>query len=378
MPELKSVYPPEAAPPTISIIIKALNEERHIAVAIESALAALEGLPGEVILADSASTDRTLEIAAKYPINIVQLTKIEDRSCGAGVQLGYQYSTGCYICLIDGDMQLRREFLPAAMRFLNGNPEVAGVSGRITEHEKENIEYVRRAAEYVQHQPGLVTCLNGGGLYRRSAIESAGYFGDCNLHAGEESDLAMRLQVRGWKLVRLEAPFVDHHGHSESSYGLLLRRFKNRYAFGIGEILHAGCGQPHFWALLRHMRKLILQLSVVYAWWLSLLIAPLFASGIVAAICAFGALALLPFAVLGTRCRSLSIGAYAVANWNVWAAGFWPGLLRRRSNPAGWIESIVVREGPTIIGGVEQTFPVLSVARGLSYSSSPGDFVTPI
>jgi hypothetical protein len=46
----------EKLQPTVSIIIKALNEERHIASAIESALAALCGIDGEVILADGRSS----------------------------------------------------------------------------------------------------------------------------------------------------------------------------------------------------------------------------------------------------------------------------------------------------------------------------------
>jgi glycosyltransferase involved in cell wall biosynthesis len=113
----------------VSIIIKALNEEQHIASAIESALAALDGMSGEVILADGASTDRTVEIARRYPINIVSLTDIQDRSCGAGAQLGFQYSRGRYLCLIDGDMRLHKEFLPAAIRFLEENSATAGVGG---------------------------------------------------------------------------------------------------------------------------------------------------------------------------------------------------------------------------------------------------------
>ena len=63
--------PATQRPPLVSIIIKALNEERRIALAIESALAALSGIDGEVILADGGSTDRTLEIAREYPIVIV-------------------------------------------------------------------------------------------------------------------------------------------------------------------------------------------------------------------------------------------------------------------------------------------------------------------
>ena len=87
---------------TVSIVIKALNEERYIAAAIESALTAMKGIRGEIILADSASTDRTIEIAKQYPIRIVQMTRAEDRSCGAGAQLGFQYSSGRYVWLVDG------------------------------------------------------------------------------------------------------------------------------------------------------------------------------------------------------------------------------------------------------------------------------------
>jgi glycosyltransferase involved in cell wall biosynthesis len=331
--------------PTISIIIKALNEERHIAAAIESAFAALDGLTGEVILADSASSDRTVEIAARYPIKIVRLAITEDRSCGIGVQLGYQYSSGQYLCLMDGDMELRTEFLTAAIAFLQNNSDIAGVSGSIIEHEKSNLEYVRRVkAEYVRHGPGLATCLEGGGLYRREAIQSVDYLGDRNLHAGEEHDLAARLKARGWKLARLAIPFVDHHGHSEASYRLLLRRWQTGYAFGIGEILRAGIGRQHFFALLQHMRKLILQLFVVYVWWACLILVPVLAGWTSTAILAIVGLALLPFAAMWMRRGSLMLGAYSVAVWNVFAAGLLRGLIGRRVNPADWVDSIVLQE----------------------------------
>ena len=78
----------------VSVIIKALNEETRIAAAIESALHAVRVVGGEEVLADSGSTDRTVEIAQAYPIRIVRLARLEDRRCGAGPQLGYQHSCG--------------------------------------------------------------------------------------------------------------------------------------------------------------------------------------------------------------------------------------------------------------------------------------------
>src|SRR6266849_3801712 len=106
---------PQKSHPTVSIIIKALNEERHIASAIES--------------------------ARRYPIKIVQLNDIVERSCGAGAQLGFQYSSGRYLCLIDGDMQLHGDFLPAALQFLDGNSTVAGVGGFVIDREISNLEF---------------------------------------------------------------------------------------------------------------------------------------------------------------------------------------------------------------------------------------------
>ena len=329
--------------PKISIVIKALNEERHIAAAIESAIAALAGMQGEIILADSASTDRTVEIAANYPIKIVSLIDVADRSCGAGVQLGYQYSSGDFICLLDGDMRLHREFIPAAIAFLQARPQFAGVGGTIVERETGNFEYVKRAsAQDIDRLPGEVTRLDCGGVYRREAIEAAGYLGDRNLHGSEELELGVRLRALGWKLARIAAPAIDHHGHSGNPYRLLLRRWTTGFAFSTGEILRATFGQRAFWLALRKLRWELFLFAAVHAWWLALLAVPALAGGPASAAAAFAGLALLPFAAMSARCRSVGLGFYSVMAWNVYAAGLWPGLFRRRLDPAGWIESRVI------------------------------------
>src|SRR5580704_14522872 len=119
--------------PTVSIIIKALNEETYIASAIESALAALGEMDGEVILANGGSSDRTIEIARRYPIAVVQLSRAKYRSCGSGAQLGFQYSRGRYLLLMDGDMRLHPGFLPVAIETLARSPGLAGVGGMVSE-----------------------------------------------------------------------------------------------------------------------------------------------------------------------------------------------------------------------------------------------------
>jgi len=85
----------------VSIIIKSYNEEHNIVRAIESALKALGTIQGEVILADGASTDKTVELAKAYPIKIVSLNHPSERSCGIGPELGFRVASGRFIYILD-------------------------------------------------------------------------------------------------------------------------------------------------------------------------------------------------------------------------------------------------------------------------------------
>jgi glycosyltransferase involved in cell wall biosynthesis len=358
--------------PSVSIIIKALNEERHIASAIESALAALDGIDGEVILADGASTDRTVEIARRYPIKIVRLNNIADRSCGAGSQLGFQHSRGQYVCHMDGDMQLHNGFLPAAIRFLEENPAAAGVGGLNIDREISNLEFAQRTKRHdPDRAPGPVTRLNGSGVYRRAAIESVGYLTDRNLHGGEELDLGGRLHARGWTLAKIDRPAVDHYGHTVSSYRLLLRRFVTRNSFGTGEAFRAAIGRSHFGFVVRNDRNLIL-CFLVAAWWVSIAATPFALSGL-PAVLAVGALILFPIAAMSLRWRSVSNGLYSVAAWNVFALSFLPGFMGSRVSPTRWIDGTVVEDAPVAPNGAALEPRPDRRARGTATTASQQD-----
>jgi glycosyltransferase involved in cell wall biosynthesis len=328
----------------VSIVIKALNEETHIAAAIESAMKALAGLDGEIILADGVSSDRTVEIASAYPIRIVQLAKASERGCGVGPQLGYQYSKGRYVCLIDGDMELDERFLKRAVDFLAEHRLTAGVGGAVAEKNVVNLEFQRRGKRANPDlEAGEVDRLNGGGLYRRAAIDSVGYFSDRNLHGHEEFELATRLRAAGWSLHRLDAPFVSHHGHTMDGYRLLWRRFRSRYLRGSGETLRAALGKPHLGRVLSEMRELRLWLAV-YVWWIAIVAVlwsvpdtpPKIASALL--------LLVLPCAVMSVRYRSFALGVYSVVAWNAHAIGAVIGFAQRRASPSRWIESHIIAD----------------------------------
>ena len=326
----------------VSVIIKALNEEKRIVSAIQTALAAVDDVGGEVILADSCSSDRTIELASKFPIKIFQLANPQERCCGVGPQLGYQHSIGDFVYILDGDMEMFPGFLPAALAFMDENPQAAGVGGRVVEMNTTSLEYLSRVERGLAHmQAGEVDRLDMGGLYRRSAVQETKYFSNRNLHSYEEFDLAVRLRAKGWTLWRVNMDAVKHHGHDAPPYDLLIRRWRSQYICGLGELLRAAWGQPHLRIALQGVRELKIYVAVL-VWWFALLLIFGVAIKEITALLLLGLLALLPFSVMAWRKRSVSKAIFSVVSWCFNAAGLVRGLLSVPKDTAIRIASVEI------------------------------------
>lgn len=319
---------------TVTVGIKALNEAKHIAAAIRSALVAVEPFGGEVVLADSGSSDATLDIARSFPqVRIVQLADVSQRCCGAGAQLAFQAANMPYFYLLDGDMILDPDFLVHGMAFLEGHREYAAVGGRVREVETANLEFALRAQQIAkadarrEGQRVDVDRLDCGGLYRASAIHGLGYFADRNLHAFEEFELGARLVAANWKLARIDVPAVDHFGHDLDNMALLVRRMRSGYTGATGEVMRAGLAGDH-WAVVARRFAHLRHGLIVIIWW-GLLLATLLTGHMAGA----GVLLLAPLAFLWWRRKRLSLAVYSYLNWNVTAIGLLQGLLRKRTPP---------------------------------------------
>lgn len=328
----------------VSVILKALNEEARIGAAIESVIAALGGIGGEIIVADGGSGDRTVTIAATYPVRVVQLEPAIRPSCGIGPQLGFQYSREPFICLMDGDMLLDKDFLPEALAYLHANPRAAGVTGHVEEMNDTSLEYIRRGRRLSpENRIGAIDRMNGGGLYRREAVEQAGYLSDRNLHGYEEFDLGLRLRTRGWTLSRLDRRFVHHFGHALNAYTLLLRRWRSGYLRGIGELLRAALGQPQWRRLVQELPELKLW-AMVYFWLIAMIALPLALPNPTLGLAIDTILTAGIVGAMSLRQRSLSLGLYAVIAWLFHAAALPLGFFQAREDPEAWIASRIVKD----------------------------------
>lgn len=333
----------------ISFIIKTYNEEEKIAACIESVLAAASSLPNayEIIVADSVSADRTIQIAALYPVTIVQFKNPEDRGCGAGVQLGYQHSSGDLVFLLDGDMTLQPDFLPAALETLKNDERLGGVAGLVKEVAIRNTFDELRVISGASSTARDEAWLNGGGLYRRKAINSAGgYAANRNLKGWEEAELGMRLRSAGWVLRRLSVVAVRHDGHASDTWSLLIRHWKSRRLMSNGVLVKQALLTPWF---LYVISQQIHALAVIFSW--------CFVFGLVAAqefgwtntlATGFGVLWGIAFLYLALKKKSLNQAVSSICVWHVFAGALLYGLLLRTVPPLAPIASIVIKMGGAV------------------------------
>jgi glycosyltransferase involved in cell wall biosynthesis len=96
----------------ISVIIPALNEEEPIAAVVRACLTT--GLPGEVIVVDNGSTDRTAEFARSAGAKVVsEPTPGYGRACAAGIRaLALPQSRDDLVVFLDGDGSDCPELIP--------------------------------------------------------------------------------------------------------------------------------------------------------------------------------------------------------------------------------------------------------------------------
>jgi glycosyltransferase involved in cell wall biosynthesis len=330
--------------PLLSVVIKTLNEETKIGSCLASVREATKhyGNDVQIIVADSRSDDATVEIAGRFGVNVVRLAPSEPRGCAVGAQLGFQHSTGKHILLIDGDMRLNPAFLHDALQELETDSSLAGVAG-LVDFDEANLEYRMRRERNVPHlRPGIVSQLDGGGLYRRAAIEDVGYLANRNLHSCEELDLGLRLREAGWRLKRIDTVSIYHQGHTLPALTLLKRRWSNHYIDGQGEILRAALGTR---MTIHLVRQFWLSFAVI-GWWAALVLYAVLALAFALPPWPLLLLALFPLITMALKHRSFVRGCYSIILWQVLAAGLIRGILRPQRNPSELIAAEVVNMAP--------------------------------
>ncbi len=234
----------------LSVVIISKNQEWNIARLIESLLAETDLSSREIVLVDSASIDKTVEIARNYPIDIIRLHPEQRLTAAVGRYVGYHHTTGERILFLDGDMELRSGWLTQAMAIMDNQEDVAVVTGQSIDISSPDERTIRLAEAPTSCAGTATEVLHGGGaaLYRRSVLEQVGTFHPY-IYSDEEPELCVRIRYAGYRILRLEYPMVFHFSSPRNNVSTLVARRRRNLWVGSGQNmryhLHTGLLWPY-------------------------------------------------------------------------------------------------------------------------------------
>jgi len=144
-------------PPTLSIVVPALNEQDNVEPLVQEIKAGIvdRGVDSELIVVDDGSTDQTLpRLRALQQQHdwLVVLHRDQPRGQSAAMHAGIQHATGLFIATIDADLQNNpAELYDMLQRVQSGDCDM--VQGDRSAARKDNI--IRRYGSIVGRQARL-------------------------------------------------------------------------------------------------------------------------------------------------------------------------------------------------------------------------------
>lgn len=210
--------------PTISVVIRTLNEGRTLG-AVLDALAAQSIVPNEIIVVDDGSTDATTTIAQEHGAKVIELPA-GTFSYGRALNIGFAASTSQVVGALSGHAVPRS---PHWLQNLVANfedPRVAAVASRLMITPRSKLH------NYWLHIPFLIyhkrrknhlwLFWNTAAAYRRNVWERFPF--NEAVPGCEDRDWAIRVLSNDWK-VMYEPQATVWHAHDESYTRFFKRMF---------------------------------------------------------------------------------------------------------------------------------------------------------
>jgi glycosyltransferase involved in cell wall biosynthesis len=239
----------------LSVVLISRNQEWNIARLIGSVLKCVPCvISREIVLIDSASTDRTVDIACAYPISILRLKPEQPLTPSAGRWVGYKYSTGDHILFLDGDMELCNGWLERALSVMQTMPNVAVVSGPWITLPKTNQRDDTSCVEFARDEENGYSIeganIGGAALYRRSVLRQVGPFNPY-LYSDEEPELSIRIRHAGYNILSLNHPIAYHYSDPSEAISTLIQRWRRNLWLGMGQSIRYHLGDELFWPYVK-------------------------------------------------------------------------------------------------------------------------------
>lgn len=185
----------------------------------------------EIILVDNGSTDDSLGMIRNFlagknlvqPVTLIPL-KVNGGFAG-GMLAGYSRAGGEYVASLNNDAEPDRHWLETLVRTMDTNPKVGIAATKMIVYGRAIIDsagdgfgmhlkgFKRGEGEdqerYSMEESVFGACA-GAALYRRKMLEEIGFFDEDFFLIQEDTDLNLRAQLAGWKVMYVPTAVVYH------------------------------------------------------------------------------------------------------------------------------------------------------------------------
>ncbi len=237
-----------------AVVILNYNTREYLRRFLPGLIASCEGLDAEVIVADNASHDGSLEMmAGEFPsVRTIALT--ENYGFTGGYNRALAQIEAQYYVLINSDVEVPSHWLRVLQDWMDSHPDCGACGPKlISFNERDTFEYAGAAGGLLDRygypfcrgrimqkvekdhgqydSPADVLWCSGACLMVRADVWNAlGGLDDRFFAHMEEIDLCWRMQLRGWKVTVVPQSYVYHIGGgtlpNESPFKLRLN-FRN-------------------------------------------------------------------------------------------------------------------------------------------------------
>jgi len=187
--------------PLVSIVILTWNRCSYVLRAIESVYDQ-PYRPIEVIVVDSASSDKTIEsIYKKYPeVKAIRLHK--NLGCPGGRNIGLANCSGDIIFSLDDDAWLDPSALNVCVERFQKEINLGVIACQILNPKKTSLNNLKEHYTYL---------FSGGACaIKKKALNKAGYFPSDFFRQAEEGDMALRILEAGYSILYFPKSIVYH------------------------------------------------------------------------------------------------------------------------------------------------------------------------
>jgi len=217
--------------PSVSIVVIGRNEEKNLNECFRSVLAIdYPKAKLEVIYVDTGSSDRSLEIAGKFNVKIVE-ERSDFPTPGLARNRGIQEAKNEVIHFVDGDMTVNRVYLKEAVSML-GKDNIACVIGGVSER-RAHCNFFSRVLSHPwrSRKAGFKGAPGAGGTFLRNVLaELGGYHPE--IRCGEETELGFRFIRAGYKIYMIDCEMGTHDYDVNTFFDLFMQSIMMGRSFG--------------------------------------------------------------------------------------------------------------------------------------------------